>query len=90
MNGDINPNIDTLNYIKNYQDFILDEDIRFTSIIILTYNQLEYTKLCIESIRAFTAKSCYEIIVVDNNSSDETVMWLKEQEDLVVIYNEKN
>lgn len=94
MNGDIYPDIDTLNYIKNYPennpDFILDEDIRFTSIIILTFNQLEYTKLCIESIRAFTAKACYEIIVVDNNSSDGTVDWLKEQDDLVVIYNSKN
>ena len=55
---------------------------RLTSIIILTYNKLEYTKMCIESIRKFTNKNSYEIIVVDNNSQDDTVNWLKEQNDL--------
>ena len=57
-------------------------DMHFTSILILTYNQLEYTKLCIESIRKFTPKDKYELIVVDNNSTDETVKWLKEQSDI--------
>ncbi|MFP7470740.1 bifunctional glycosyltransferase family 2 protein/class I SAM-dependent methyltransferase [Niallia taxi] len=61
-----------------------------TSIILLTYNKLEYTKLCIESIRKYTQKGFYEIIVVDNNSSDDTVQWLKEQEDLKTIFNEEN
>jgi GT2 family glycosyltransferase len=49
-----------------------------TSIIILTWNQLEYTKACLESIRAHTDDS-YEIIFVDNGSSDGTVNWLVKQ-----------
>ncbi len=61
-----------------------------TSIIILTYNNFLYTKECIESIRKYTCKDIYEIIVVDNNSSDETASWLKSQKDLKVIYNKKN
>lgn len=61
-----------------------------TSIIILTYNKLNYTKLCIESIRKYTEKNSYEIIVVDNKSTDETQEWLKEQEDLKIILNEEN
>lgn len=61
-----------------------------TSIIILTYNNLEYTKLCIDSIRKYTEKDTYEIIVVDNHSTDGTVEWLKEQKDLRLILNDEN
>ncbi|PLR90838.1 glycosyltransferase [Bacillus sp. T33-2] len=61
-----------------------------TSIIILTYNQLEYTKHCIESIRKYTTNQEYEIIVVDNESTDGTVKWLKQQTSLIVQYNLEN
>jgi len=61
-----------------------------TSIIILTYNNLDYNKICIESIRKYTKNNNYEIIVVDNNSKDGTVEWLKEQKDIKVIYNKEN
>jgi GT2 family glycosyltransferase len=61
-----------------------------TSIVILTYNQLEYTYHCINSIRKYTPKDSYEIIIVDNASSDDTVAWLSQQSDLKVIYNDKN
>ena len=62
----------------------------FTSIIILTWNNLRYTKECIESIREHTNKELYEIIVVDNNSTDGTVDWLKGETDLKCIFNETN
>lgn len=61
-----------------------------TSIIILTYNKLEYTKQCIESIRKYTKRNSYEIIVVDNNSLDDTKEWLKEQDDIIAIFNDEN
>lgn len=61
-----------------------------TSIIILTYNKFDYTKQCIESIRQYTDRGSYEIIVVDNASTDETVEWLKQQEDIKLILNEVN
>jgi len=47
-----------------------------TSIIILTFNQLEYTKKCLESIAAKTPEP-HEIIIVDNGSTDGTVEWLR-------------
>lgn len=61
-----------------------------TSIIILTYNNLDKTKDCIESIRKYTDKDSYEIIVVDNNSTDDTKLFLEEQDDIKVIFNESN
>lgn len=76
--------------IKDWQYTCENEDVKFTSIIILTYNQIEYTKLCIESIRKFTPKNKYEIIIIDNNSTDGTVDWLKEQSDIKSVYNNKN
>jgi glycosyltransferase involved in cell wall biosynthesis len=48
------------------------------SIIMLCYNALEYTKKAIKSIQRYT-RSPYELIVIDNNSSDGTGKWLKQQ-----------
>ena len=61
-----------------------------TSIILVTYNKLEYTKQCIESIRRHTEPGSFEIIVVDNGSSDGTQDWLAEQDDVRLIANEGN
>lgn len=61
-----------------------------TSIIILTFNKLEYTKECVESIRMYTMKDDYEIIIVDNHSTDGTVEWLMEQGDIKQIFNSEN
>ncbi|MGB4661763.1 MAG: glycosyltransferase [Mobilitalea sp.] len=61
-----------------------------TGIVIVTFNKLEYTKLCIDSILRFTNKDSYEIIVVDNASSDDTPKWLSSQNDLKVIINAEN
>lgn len=61
-----------------------------TSIVILTHNQLSYTVNCIDSIRKHTGKGDYEIIAVDNNSTDGTADWLKQQKDIKTIFNDKN
>ena len=63
---------------------------RKTSIIILTYNNFTYNKSCVDSIRKYTAENTYEIIIVDNNSTDGTREWLKDQKDIVVILNDAN
>jgi len=68
----------------------LRDGIRKVAIIILTYNNLEYNKNCIESIRKYTEQGTYEIIIVDNNSTDGTREWLKTQNDLKVILNDYN
>ncbi len=48
------------------------------SIIILTWNQLQYTNACLASIARHTPEP-YEIIVVDNGSTDGSVAWLRQQ-----------
>jgi GT2 family glycosyltransferase/Tfp pilus assembly protein PilF len=74
---------------ENKQDLIENKAPK-TSIVILTYNNLEYNKSCIESIKKYTEKNTYEIVIVDNQSTDGTVDWLKKQKDLKLILNDKN
>ncbi|MGE5223801.1 MAG: glycosyltransferase [Omnitrophica WOR_2 bacterium] len=48
------------------------------SIIVLTYNNLQYTRQCLESIYARTDAPGFELIVVDNASRDGTPRYLEE------------
>ena len=79
-----------LKAINNFEYIHSNKSSKFTSIIIVTFNGLEYTKLCIESIRKFTKRGSYEIIVIDNNSTDGTKEWISNQDDLKIILNEDN
>jgi GT2 family glycosyltransferase/tetratricopeptide (TPR) repeat protein len=54
---------------------ILRKNLPLTSVIVLTYNQLNYTQQCIESLFCHTP-SPFELIIVDNGSSDGTVDYL--------------
>ncbi len=60
------------------------------AVVILSYNLLEYTKSCIESIRKTTPERAREIIVVDNASEDGSAEWLKKQEDIILVANKEN
>lgn len=60
------------------------------SIIILTYNNLDYSMQCIESIRQYTDEDTYEIVVVDNGSKDGTREWLKQQKNLKLVFPDEN
>jgi len=61
-----------------------------TSIIILTYNQLDVSKKCFDSIEKYTNKDQIEIIVVDNGSTDGTREYLNSMESIITILNDKN
>jgi len=66
-------------------------DFGLTSIVILTHNQLAYTRSCLESIRQYTGQSpSYELIVVDNGSTDGTLAFLEGQADVRLIANPDN
>lgn len=55
-------------------------------IVTLTRNNLELTKRAIESFRAQDIGDV-RILVVENDSSDNSANWLASQDDLTVIYN---
>jgi len=64
-------------------------NLPFTSIILVTFNQWGHTKACLDSIRLLTDES-YEIIVVDNGSTDGTVEFLRSAPDVRLIANGQN
>lgn len=59
------------------------------SIVIPLYNQLKYTKLCLESLQS-TLTFPAEIILVDNASTDRTAEYLQTLTDVRVISNAQN
>lgn len=59
------------------------------SIVIPAFNGLKYTRMCLESIRKNTVHP-YELIVVDNGSTDGTREYIKEQNDVRLIENHEN
>jgi GT2 family glycosyltransferase len=48
------------------------------SIVILTHDNLTFTKLCLESVVANTEYDDYELVIVDNGSTDGTPDYLRE------------
>lgn len=57
------------------------------AIIVVTYNRLTLLKEVIESLRNQTFNSS-QIIVINNGSTDNTLNWLEEQEEIITITQE--
>ena len=57
--------------------------------VVVTYNRLELLKQCVNSLRNQTYK-LDEIIIVNNSSTDGTLDWLTQQNDLTVITQENS
>ncbi len=66
------------------------DSVQPCSIVILSYNQREYTQKCLESIRDTTLESSREIVIVDNASEDDSLEYLREQSDIVLVANDFN
>jgi GT2 family glycosyltransferase/tetratricopeptide (TPR) repeat protein/2-polyprenyl-3-methyl-5-hydroxy-6-metoxy-1,4-benzoquinol methylase len=64
-------------------------DHGLTSIVILTRDELDCTRLCVESIREHTPEP-YELVFVDNASADGTREYLRSLPGVKVILNAEN
>jgi len=52
-------------------------DGKRVSIVVVTHENLMFTRLCLESVLANTRNPSYEVIVVDNGSTDGTATYLR-------------
>lgn len=72
-------------FFTKWQDAIERDDYRyykkdgipFVSIIIPVFNKLEYTRTCLETLCGATPEGSYELIIVDNGSTDGTKQFLE-------------
>lgn len=64
-------------------------DHGLTSVVILTHNQLAYTRECVDSILRLTDEP-YELVFVDNASTDGTADYLRSLPGATVIVNGEN
>jgi len=64
------------------------------SIVVPVFNKVEYTKNCLRSLYRVTPHSMFELIVVDNGSTDGTLEFLKrffkEHRNITIISNKEN
>lgn len=91
-NGKYNPQAKLEDVKPEYKSGSAKKE-KLTSVIILTYNQLEYTKKCVDSIIKFTPEK-HELIFVDNASTDGSMKYLEglqtKYKNVKLIKNETN
>ncbi|MCJ7933547.1 MAG: glycosyltransferase [Chryseobacterium sp.] len=80
-----------LDFFKNYQ-FNLNTNSHSpeVSIIIPVYNQIRYTLNCLYTIEQYDKNISKEIIIINDNSSDETLEFLSKIQGITIINNAEN
>lgn len=73
---------------ESYKNSFLPKDARF-SIIIPSWNNLDYLKNCVDSLRKHSAFS-HDIIIHINEGKDGTLEWVRSQNDLSYCYSSRN
>lgn len=60
------------------------------SVVILTWNGLEYTKCCLETLRRNTSATNMDVVVADNGSTDGTLEYLRSLNWITLVENGAN
>jgi GT2 family glycosyltransferase len=60
------------------------------AIVMLTWNALAYTRLCLDALRSVPDHPAWRLIVVDNGSTDGTVEYLEGLDWITLVRNERN
>lgn len=63
------------------------ESMKSVGIVVVTYNRLSLLKEVIAALREQSCKD-FQIVVVNNGSTDETLVWLQQQKDIITITQE--
>ncbi|MEI8047715.1 MAG: glycosyltransferase [Bacteroidota bacterium] len=71
-------------------EFPILTDVPLVSIIIPAFNQWDYTHTCLDSIFKNSGDIKYEIILADDNSTDDTKFAEKHIENIKIVRNENN
>ncbi len=79
-------------YIAGVMNEIIElgVSVKPVSIVIVSYNSIDIMKLCLSGIRDNNNSDTYELVVVDNASTDGVAEWLQSQNDIVYIRNKDN
>jgi GT2 family glycosyltransferase/SAM-dependent methyltransferase len=72
----------------------IKQSVKRASVIVVTYNNLDYTRQCLESVLRDSLYPNLEVIVVDNASTDGTPDYLQalaaEHDHVTIILNQRN
>ncbi|MFV1991084.1 MAG: glycosyltransferase, partial [Acidimicrobiales bacterium] len=60
------------------------------SIVIPLFNRVDLTRDCVRALKRHTPDNLYELILVDNASSDETQLFCGSLQDVTALRNEQN
>lgn len=60
------------------------------SVVIVNYNGLKFLNHCINSLHTALVNHAFEIIIVDNASTDGSREWLRQRNDIVYVQSEEN
>jgi len=84
--------INIINDNENYEKLVFNKNTYIeVSIIVPVYNQFDYTYKCLKAIKENTIFQNYEIILADDNSTDEKIKNIKRYiNNIKVIRNKKN
>ena len=82
----------TLGIVHDKIDQLLSEGVFVpgTSIVILSYNTLDFTRQCLESIKNTISLDRCQVIVVDNASEDGSVDYLRGLDWITLVENHEN